>query len=183
MEFKNRNPKLFLIAGKARQGKDTVAKMILDYYTSQGKDCINLQISHYIKEYVMRISDWDGQDETKPRALLQQLGTDLVRHEIDNELFIRRTLEDIRVFSYFKDVITLSDIRFDLEAQRLNEAFPDAYFIKVERPCEQNDLGIYAMHATEQGLHDQSYYDQIILNDGSLEELRAKVETMLEGVK
>lgn len=183
MEFKNRNPKLFLIAGKARQGKDTVAEMIQHYYISKEKACMNLQISHYIKEYAKRVSDWDGREETKPRALLQQLGTDLIRNEIDNELFIRRTIEDIRVFSYFKDVITLSDIRFDLEVEALKAAFPEAYFIKVERPDAENALGVYANHATEQGLHDHKYYDQIIVNNGSLADLQTKVEKMLEGVE
>lgn len=53
----------------------------------------------YIKEYAKRISDWDGNDETKPRTLLQVLGTDIIRNTIDDKFFINRTIEDIKVYS------------------------------------------------------------------------------------
>lgn len=183
MEFNNKNPKIFIIAGIARQGKDTVASMIHQYYEKEGKNCINLQISHYIKEYAKQISGWDGREETKPRELLQQLGTDLIRKNIDNELFIRRTVEDIKVYSYFYDIITLSDARFDYEVATLKEQFSYASFIKIERPNQVNDLGIFRNHATENGLQNDSYYDTILCNDGTLEDLNKKVVAMLEGKK
>lgn len=183
MEFKNRNPKLYMIAGIARQGKDTVAGMIHTYYQKEDKKCINLQISHYIKEYAKQISGWDGSEESKPRELLQQLGTDLIRKEIDNDLFIRRLIEDVKVYCYFYDIITVSDIRFDHEVEALKDVFSNAYYIKVERANESNDLGILSNHATENGLQHQEYYDTIIKNDGTLEELNKKVTHMLEGEK
>lgn len=183
MEFKNRNSKIYMIAGTARQGKDTVAGMIHTYYKKENKACINLQISHYIKEYAKQISGWNGSEEDKPRELLQQLGTDLIRKKIDNDLFIRRLIEDIKVYSYFYDVITVSDIRFDSEIEALKEVFQNAYYIKVERKNGINELGILSSHATENGLQQSDYYDMIIKNDGTLEELNEKVIDMLEGEK
>ena len=35
-------------------------------------------------------------EETKPRTLLQQLGTDIIRNNIDNYFFIKRIIEDIK---------------------------------------------------------------------------------------
>ena len=40
---------------------------------------ISLQYGSYIKEYAKKISNWDGNEETKPRELLQQLGTNIIR--------------------------------------------------------------------------------------------------------
>ena len=71
--MEKKNMKVFIIYGKARNGKDTVASMIEEYY--KDKKTINLQISSTLKEYAKKMSDWDGSDnETKPRELLQQLG-------------------------------------------------------------------------------------------------------------
>lgn len=179
MEFKNRKSIVFVIAGIARQGKDTVANMIHGYYEKQNKECINLQISHYIKEYAKQISGWNGSEENKPRELLQQLGTDLVRKYIDKDLFIRRTIEDIKVYHYFYDVITISDVRFDHEIELLKEVFPDAIYLKVERKNVENDLGDLRKHATENGLHHNEYYDTVLQNDGTLDDLNKKVDSLL----
>ena len=54
--------KIFIIGGKARQGKDTVCGMIRKYYSENNIKSINLQFSSYIKEYAKKISGWDGDD-------------------------------------------------------------------------------------------------------------------------
>lgn len=181
MEFKNRNPKIYMIAGHARNGKDSLAKAILSYYEKQKKRGINLQFSYYVKEYAKKISAWDGSEETKPRELLQNVGTELIRKKIDEELFIRRMIEDIKVYSYFFDVITISDTRFDLELIRLAETFSNIKRIKVIRPGVEDILGNLMQHETEKGLVNDEIYDMIINNDGSLEELERKAYQMLEG--
>ena len=43
--------KIFVIGGKARQGKDTFCSMIRSYYKQKGIKTINLQFSSYIKEF------------------------------------------------------------------------------------------------------------------------------------
>ena len=68
-----------------------------------------------IKYYAKLISSWDGSEETKPRTLLQQLGTEVIRYQIDNEFFIKRIIDDIKVLSYFCDIITISDARLPEE--------------------------------------------------------------------
>ena len=83
MNLEEKEPFIFIISGKARHGKDTVAKMIRDYYERIGLNTINLQYSTPIKEYAKKISSWDGSEETKPRELLQTLGTELIRQKID----------------------------------------------------------------------------------------------------
>ena len=44
--------------------------------------------------------DWDGSEETKPRELLQKLGTDVIRNKLDKaEMFIKRQVDDIEIYS------------------------------------------------------------------------------------
>lgn len=83
MELKETPASTYIICGKARHGKDTIAEIIKEYYEQKNKKLINLQYSSYIKEYAKKISNWDGSEETKPRELLQQLGTNVIRQKID----------------------------------------------------------------------------------------------------
>ena len=99
--MESRHPKIFLIAGKAESGKDTTASFIMDNYEKKNKKCLRLAYASYIKMYVKNISDWDGSEETKPRELLQTLGTDIIRKNIDDNFFVNRICDDIRVYSYF----------------------------------------------------------------------------------
>ena len=82
--------KIIFIGGKANSGKDTAAEYIDEYYRSRGLDVVNIQISYYIKMYAKEIAKWDGDNETKPRQLLQDLGTELIRKQIDEYFFIKR---------------------------------------------------------------------------------------------
>ena len=77
MEFIKRNPKIFILSGKARSGKEEVFKIIKDYYND--KDVVSISFAHYIKDYAKLISGWDGNEETKPRELLQQNGCQSIR--------------------------------------------------------------------------------------------------------
>ena len=93
MEFIKRDPVIFLIAGKANSGKDTSAEFIDNYVKLKGLKVVNLQLSSYIKMYAKKISGWNGEEDSKPRSLLQELGTDIIRNKIW-----------ITIFDYFKRI-------------------------------------------------------------------------------
>lgn len=178
-----KNPKIIIFAGKARAGKDTCALYIKEYSEKNNLKYANLQFSYYIKMYAKIISDWDGSEETKPRTLLQQLGTEVIRYQIDNEFFIKRIIDDIKVLSYFCDVITISDARLPEELDLVKKAYQDAIKIKVERPSLENSLtSTEKKHATEIGLNNYTDYNYIINNDGTLEDLKIKVEELMKTI-
>lgn len=181
--MEKKDMKVFIIYGKARNGKDTVAGMIEDYY--KDKKTINLQISSTLKEYAKKMSDWDGTDnETKPRALLQQLGTEVIRKQIDELFFVKRTIEDLKVYSYFYDVVTISDARLKPEVDMPKKEFDNVYVIKVVRPNFDNGLTEEQKnHITETDLDDYTNYDYEIINDGTLEDLNNKVIEILKEVE
>lgn len=178
MEFIKRNPKIFVISGKARSGKNEISKIIEKSYSN--KKCITISFGYYIKDYAKRISDWDGSEETKPRDLLQHLGIELVRNKIDKRLFIDRILQDIEIFSYFYDIIIISDVRLLDEITILKENYPDSISIRVIRNNYENNLTEEQKnHLTEIDLDEYTDFDYIIENDQDLEN---KVKDILSEV-
>ena len=169
MEFIKKNPKLFIISGKARSGKNEIAQIIENYYNE--KKSITISFGHYIKDYAKRVSDWDGNENTKPRELLQKLGIELIKNKINNKLFINRILEDIEVFSYFYDIIIVSDTRLVDEIITLKEKYPESISIRVIRDNYDNKLtDNQKVHLTEIGLDEFNDFDYIVNNDENLEE-------------
>ncbi len=183
MEIRKDSAKIFVISGKARVGKDTSANYMKEYYESLGKKVIILQFSYYIKEYAKVLSGWDGSEEDKPRKLLQELGTDIIRNKIDKDFFTKRTIEDIKVFSYFYDVIIISDARFVSEITMVKDSFLDVISINILRDAI-NELTLEEKgHITENGLDGYDDYDYVIDNNGSLDDLRNKVIEIVGGLK
>lgn len=181
MNLKETKPKIFIIAGKARHGKDTTAGFIREYYENNGKSVINLQYSSYIKEYAKRISNWDGREETKPRELLQVLGTDVIRRKIDSEFFIKRICGDIEVYSYFFDVIVISDSREPLEIDIPKSKFENVFAIKVNRTNFDDGLTPeQRKHYTEVAFDNYDKFDKIFENDKEVSDLKLKVNEYLK---
>lgn len=176
MEILNKQPKIFIICGKARHGKDTTASIIKKIYEQETKKVLNLSYGSAIKEYAKKISNWDGSEETKPRTLLQQLGTDVIRKKIDQMFFVDRLMNDIKVYSYYFDVLTISDARFKVEVDTPREMFPNIVVIKIVRPNFDNGLSVEQQnHPSEIDLDDYDKYDYVIMNDGTIEDLEQKI--------
>lgn len=163
MEFNNKKPKIYLLSGKARSGKNEVSNIIKNYY--KDKKCISLSYSYYLKDYVKRISEWDGSEENKPRDLLQQVGIELIKNKIDSNLLVRRLIEDIKVFSYFYDVIIISDARLIDEVEKVKEEFSNVTTIRIKRNIDNNLTLEQKEHLTEVGLDNYNKFDYIIDNN------------------
>ena len=182
--MENRNPKIFLISGKARAGKDTTAKFIKQEYEKKNMKVINLQYSSYIKEYAKVITNWDGSEETKPRELLQVLGTDIIRNKLGADFFVKKLVEDIKVYSFFYDIITISDVRLKIEIDIPRNKFDNIYALRINRPNFDNGLTEEQRnHPTEIDLDDYEDFDFILTNDGTIPDLGKKVSNMLEEVQ
>lgn len=168
MIFDKRESKIFIISGKARSGKNKISTIISNYYTN--KKAITISFGHYIKDYVMRVSNWDGNENTKPRELLQQLGIELIKNKVNNNLFINRILEDIEIFSYFYDIIIINDARLVDEIEILKSKYPNSISIRVIRNNYDNKLTQeQKSHITEIDLDNYNNFDYVIENDDKLE--------------
>lgn len=176
--------KIIILSGKARTGKDTTSLMIKDIYESRNQKIINLAYGSYIKEYAKKISNWDGSDETKPRELLQQLGTDIIRNKIDEEFFIKKMIDDIKVYSYFFDIITISDARFKKEIDNIRNVFDNVIAINIIRPNFDNGLTEeQKKHKSEIDLDDYNNYNHELINNRTLNDLKIEVERLIEVIE
>lgn len=182
MDITYKNPKLYFISGKARSGKSTVGEMLKEEYEKKGKKAVVLSHARYHKDYVKSFFGWDGSDETKPRELLQQLGTEIIRQKLNMPFFfINRMTEDIKILSYFFDVIIVNDVRFEKEIEVQEKIFGNIITIRVNRPNFDNGLTIMQkQHPSEVDLDDYKKFDYYIDNDGSIDNLRKDVITVID---
>lgn len=176
--------KIFIICGKARHGKDTFCSLVRRYYADKGIKSINLQFSSYLKEYAKRIANWDGDDTDKPRELLQELGTEVIRKKIDPLFFVKRMIGDVQVYQNYFDVITISDARTKSEVDSIKEAFDNVCAIKVVRPNFDNGLSEKQKnHFTEIDLDDYDKFDYTVINDGTIEDLEGKFKDLMKVIE
>lgn len=180
MEYTNQHPKIFILSGKAKSGKNEVAKMILKYY--QDKKGLELSYAHYLKEYAKNILDWNGEEKDKPRDFLQSLGIDLIK-KINSNLLINRVCQDIEVYSYFYDILIITDARLKEEIDIPKSKFRNITVIRIERDNFENGLNeTQKSHITETDLDTYTNYDYVISNDGNYEVLQDQVYSILKEV-
>lgn len=180
MFLEERKYKIIIVGGKARHGKNTICDDIKEYANLKGLSYINLAYADYIKNYAMKISNWDGKEATKPRELLQQLGTNIIRAKYGSDFFIKMLINDLKVYKHFFDIITISDARFEDEIEYIKKEFHDVKSVLVQRKNFDNGLTKEQQnHPTETGLDNYKKFDYTIKNNGTLEDLKTKVYDML----
>ena len=180
MELVKREVKIIILSGKARSGKDEVADIIYNFY--KNKAVKKLSYAYYLKQYVKNISNWNGNEENKPRDLLQSIGIDLIKNKIDSKLLIRRMLEDIEVYSYFYDIIVITDARLIDEVEDIKNKYSNSISIRINRDMDNNLTDNQKKHITETNLDNYDKFDYIINNNDNYSNLDKEVIKILEDV-
>ncbi len=184
MDIKQGKTTLYLVSGKARHGKDTFSGYLKEAYEKDGKKVIITQMSKYIKYYAREMTGWNLTEEDKPRSLLQTLGTDIIREKLGMEdLFIKRMIDDIKIFSCFYDAIIISDVRLKLEMDMLKNAYPDSIGVNIFRPDFDNGLTEeQKKHKTEVDLDDYDKFDLHVINT-TLDKLKESAENLYTNIE
>ena len=169
------------IAGPAGSGKDEVADAIVrlnpkyskDSFAAPLKDMLRIglslseeQISGGLKETVSPVYG------RSPRNMMQTLGTDWGRQLVGDDVWLRAF--DRRL----KGNTVVSDVRFENEAAYVRE---HGVLIHVVRPRDLNTtaMGDNSSHVSESGI-ERHASDYVIQNDGTKDQLYAKVAAMLQ---
>ncbi len=173
-----KNIYIFIIAGKAQTGKDTTAKLIRKYADNYNLKTAIIQYSMYIKLYAKALLDWNFDDATKPRTLLQDIGND-VRARINPHFFTNRIIDDINVLSNYAEVIVISDARLPEEIAKINDTFSNVTNIHIVKDEKQNGLDLkQANHITETALDNYDNFDFVIENNGTIKDLENQVSNI-----
>ena len=173
--------KLYLLCGKARNGKDTFGKFIEEYLVENGYNVCNIEIMRTLKGYVKDYFDWDGREESKPRELLQKFGTEIIREKLNKPYFhIDRLTEDIEVLSTYFDTFIVDDVRFPVEIEELRKRFDDVTVIHISRDdVIDNMTSEEKLHISETALDNYDNYDYKVKNNSTLEELKNKAKQIV----
>lgn len=182
MEFIKKNPKIYILSGCAQSGKNETAKIIKEYYEKNNKKTVILAYAKYLKDYIKEITNWDGEENTKPRELLQQLGIELIKNQIDENMLLNRIKQDIKVYEYFFDIIIISDARLKKEIEEIKKEYKNITVIKIEGK-ENNLTEQQRNHITETELKNYNNYDYIIKNNKTKEKLKKQIEKIMEETK
>lgn len=178
--------KLIGIAGKARSGKDTIAKHLwaeheftriafADPLKAAAKSIFGLTDAQTwgdtLKEVV--IPYWG----MSPRQMFQLLGTEAVKGTFGPDTWVKRWAIN---YNLLKDTdhIVVPDVRTDLEAQAILNL--GGVIISVHRDVGGLS-GEPALHSSEGGLLDPA--DFTVLNNGTLAWLHEQIDTIVGGLK
>jgi len=196
------------ISGQAGSGKDTVADMLLEH-EGFTKVSLADPIKRFAKE-MWGFTDeqlWGGSEHRNepdaryggltPRKVLQHLGTEGGR-ALDYDVWIRyavntaRTLLDNsgskayspkrgvhRLMFHTVNAVVIPDVRFINEVQHLRKE--GGKLLRVIRPGAGLE-GEFAQHESEIQMSkiSDNEFDYVILNTGTLEDLRRKVDQFID---
>ena len=179
---------VFLISGKAESGKDTVANLIMK--NSNCATNYNMHIATSEKRIAVDDFGWDRQKDEKGRALLQMIGDGGRKYNPD--IWINKFLRDldgVLFLSQTKDktLIVVPDVRYKNEVQKIakwGEEKGEGVIIltmRVERPNHENSLTEEQRNnSSEVDLDGWGYWDTLLTNDGTLQDLEVAVLNSME---
>lgn len=178
---------------KRESGKDTAAKMAVEYLRKSFVSSRRDSFARSLKEACKVIFNWTDEhvygrlksevDDFwgfSPARALQLVGTECFRNNFCGDFWVR-TIER-RYLRYSPDVITLiSDLRFSNEAEFVRRY--GGYLVKVQRPVSRSSDGRSDDHVSEVALDSWDDWDAIIDNDSTLEDLRHTVESVIDSFR
>jgi len=173
------------ICGKAGSGKDTVGDYLIDRYGFK-KIALADPIKRLVKD-IFALDDYTVYDRVAReqelgrwpgwtvRKLLQFIGTELFREQIDNAIWVKSLwykISDDKENNY-----VVSDVRFPNELQFFKDNAKEGEFfaLKIVRPGYEGNVGL-AGHASE--AYDLEG-DEEIINDGTEEDLYGKIDQIV----
>ena len=170
--------RVFLIAGKAGCGKNEVANII----KNKLDNTVITGFSKYIKLFALELTNWDGNDNNKPREFLQTMGDKL--RACRKDYLTKRIYEDIEIYKNEGiSNIVISDVRLIDEIEYFKDK-EDLDVIAIRVNCDSSKRCLSneeKKHITEIELDNYNGFDYIIENKFN-EELEIQINNILEGM-
>lgn len=166
------------ITGKARSGKDTIAKHLASkhgfehyWFSKPMKDALAVMLGWTSEHLYGDLKEVvDPFYNVSPRRALQTIGTDWGRDLINKDLWL---LCAERAISNSPNLV-ISDVRFDNEASLIRSR--GGFIISISR----SDAQEIAEHVSESGVSD-NLIDMTIENEGTIEQLQALIDYVFFG--
>jgi hypothetical protein len=165
------------LIGNAGSGKSTVAKYLVD------KGFYKLSFSDPLKRMLIMagLSTYDElyiKKSKTARWLMQKIGTDIVRNQIDKDFWIKKLKENIDYFLHRNIYqFVIDDVRFINEADFVKSY--NGILIKINRDVLPYQ-GIYN-HESESELQ-LIKCDYEIVNNGSIDDLKSSIDNIISEI-
>ena len=178
---------LWIISGKKRSGKDTVANMIKSYYeNTHNKDVLCIAFADRLKIITVKILKkfgytnanlkmcWSRHKDNiyfggiSLRQWLQFIGTDIIRDNLGEDVWCKCVDNEIKKLN--PDVCIISDARFENEVKYFTEKY-NCHSVKIVHNTDKVDI-----HKSE---NNDFPCTHTIQNNRSLASLKRKVMRML----
>ena len=114
--------KIICISGKARHGKDTLAGILKDSLEDKGQRVLITHFGDLLKYICTTFFEWDGKKDEQGRALLQYVGTNVIRNQ-EPDFWIDFVITVLSFFMDEWDYVLIPDCRFPNEF--VNAAFAE----------------------------------------------------------
>lgn len=174
---------VILIAGKAGSGKTPLGEMIKSYALEKNLRALQTEYSKYLKMYAKEILGYDGNPDKKPRSFLQNTGSYIRENLEDEDFFVRRMLEDFRIYEKYYDLVIISDVRLLHEIEEMLKSKYKVTTILVRNENRKYNLtDVEKNHITESEFEKFSNYDYIVDNNENAN-LDSWAKTIVEEIK
>lgn len=170
------------IGHRKHSGKDTLAKMILNYIEYS----INPRITHFADPLKAEVADVCGidiqviqQNKDVFRPMLQWWGTEFRRvFAGDNNYWVDRTAETVEYYKAEENckMVIIPDVRFENEADWIKSQ--GGKLIKIDRPSIQS----IDTHPSETSLLEYPGWDMIVQNDSTPDHLLHKAKGIVNSL-
>lgn len=170
--------RIFLISGEARNGKDTLADIMIKKLNGKS---IKIAMADYLKYMTNKYYGWNGEKDEKGRTILQQLGTEKIRDDLGWDTFhVERVCQDIKVIEDRYDYIFIPDVRFKNEMYYTMAKFPyNTTSIRIHRMNFESPLTEeQRQHRSEVDLLDFKH-DFEIFSESGLCRIEEQVDLVL----
>ena len=171
--------KIICISGKAQAGKDLTATLLKEQLEDAGNSVLIAHYADLVKYIAKTFFDWNGEKDEYGRSLTQKIGTDVVRVK-NPDYWVNFIISILDLFGDNWDFVLIPDCRFKNECEALIKHGFDTKTIRVERPNYISPLTEEQQKHPSETAMDRYDFDYTITNDGSLNDLRKKVNRLLE---
>lgn len=193
------------ISGHAQSGKDKTGSYLLEFAAKEGYLFRIRKFAAYVKQIAsiltgIAVTDFEksevknsylGDEWTNAsiaflfgdipeakmtvRQILQKIGTDCMRDNLHVDTWVNALMKDYRE-PYTFWIIT--DVRFHNEFKAIRDR--GGILIRMERDLDED---VEALHISETALDRVTDWDYVIDNNGTLEDLKLKVEEIWKKIK
>ena len=173
IEYNPPKTKIVLVSGCAQHGKDTFAGITRDLLEKEEKKTLIIHYADLLKFICTKFFGWNGEKDDAGRALLQTVGTDVIRAK-DPDYWVNFVIKMLGFFEDEFEYVIIPDLRFPNEYDRMFEAGYDVTHVHVIRPDFDNGLTEdQKNHPSENDMGNYNV-DYTVVNDGDIEALSRK---------